>query len=353
MFKKSPTQRGALLAKLLSKGDFTWEERKNIDKLFKAGPVIIPASSGDSHILTHAMYHDHQPVIHACIEQRADLDVQGRYNKYALERAIEKRQGELARRLINAGADVHIKSRFFSHSMLMLALEEGDLVTARALMKKGVSMQEVTKDGYGCLNAAVASGDPKVLAFALQHKAPRDVIYNGGDVIYQAVANNDIRMLDALLAAGFKIKFSARTGPQKGILQRAKKKSDNMYQHLLKLKEQAPFDEVKPTSPKKTPWKLTGPHEVAMAHPATVLPYQVTEIFNFQTGTYTRINRNVRTKAESAAMLDFNQMSRREIVEQAARELISLGGEMPEGQPLATSRTLITKPAAKDAPACS
>jgi hypothetical protein len=77
-------------------------------------------------------------------------------------------------------------------------------------------------------------------------------------------------------------------------------------------------------------WRLTAKDEVSNVAEKPEIGYRLTEIFNFGSGIYTRIARNMSTGAESQSLRFFDEFADRTSIERAKLALTRLGGEMPE-----------------------
>ena len=71
-------------------------------------------------------------------------------------------------------------------------------------------------------------------------------------------------------------------------------------------------------------WSVTAQQEITRITENKVAGYKLTEIFNFETGLYSRLARNLSTDAESQVLRDFQEFSSTVLLEKAAREYAEL-----------------------------
>lgn len=351
MFNKTPQQRGRIIIDLLRADVYGPKQRDKINTLLQKG-ANLAGFAGEEHALTLAIQQNHKDLIHYCITQRIVLDGKGINGQTALFYALSYNKSELARRLINAGVDVYQRDSS-DRTALMRALMIADVVTALSLIKKGLSLQDVTKYGFGCANAAIISNKVELIDFVIKAGVRLDTVDGFGyDCLAQAIRRGSLVMVQRLLAAGVQPDFKTRLGDIKNHLTLAKEQGPQFYK-LIAAFQTPPIEKqiIKATS--DVAWQLVSETEVAVIRPADTLPYHVTEIFNFATGIYTRINRNIKTGAESSAMLDFSHITNPHLLHEATVHLQRLGGQAAEGQEASKPRSLLTKPATKEIPSCS
>jgi hypothetical protein len=330
MFRMSPQKRGQKIVDILFSSLYLEDEkRRKISRLMREGDVSLPA---DNHALSFAIDIKCPELITHCLNARDGLDKRGFCNYYPLELAIYRRQGDIARRLLKAGADVNVVHGGSDRSMLMIAAETGDVSLCKALVKKGANKSYCAHNGFSLLHSAVRSGSVDMMEYILSLEPPMNSVWQKQDPFTFAVSQQSMPMADMILKAGLQLDFTPRRGAHIGLLAIARNKSPEVLAYVKDLRARWQAENAAAKLPKED-WVLTGEHEVAKTTPAGALPYKVTEIFNMSTGVYTRINRNMRTKAESCAMLDFAQISNRRNIEAAEQALIRLGGRMPGDEP--------------------
>ena len=98
-----------------------------------------------------------------------------------------------------AGFDPNFLRDGDMRSPLAVALREGQVEAAKQLLEAGANINGLGAGRFGAINSAIASGQPAVLRFALEHGAnPR---FND-QVLKQAIKQPGTEMLRMLLEAG-------------------------------------------------------------------------------------------------------------------------------------------------------
>ncbi len=99
--------------------------------------------------------------VRALLEAGTPVDAAARYGQTALFFAAEKGHLEVVRLLVDRGADINARNRFFQASALSMALEGGHLPVARFLLERGAD------DRPSALAAAVEGDDLELARLAL------------------------------------------------------------------------------------------------------------------------------------------------------------------------------------------
>ena len=332
LFGDTPEKRGEKIAYMLQKGYYDHDAKQKVDELLAKGAVV-PATYGDYGVLSLAIHNRHQNLIDHCIDRRIGLNVHNRYTNSPLLTALDDRMQAVAKRLIVAGADIKAKDRY-GRTVLMLALRNGDLALARSLVKKKLSLQAKTDKGYSCVTAALESGKVEVLEYVLSAKPPLNTVYDSKPLLFAAIDSGKAEMFNLLVKAGCAIDITAKGPYGQTLLSYAREKAHKDIK--TRLNAIAAKDKlVKEAAAKaaRTGWRLNSAHEVCRIDEPEKIPYKVTEIFNFSSGLYTRINQNLETKAESTSVMNISAIANTAFVEDARAQLVALGGVAPENAP--------------------
>ena len=349
LFGDTPEKRGEKIVKLIQRRGFDSDGKEQINQLLTKG-VVLPSHPDNPGILSLAIYNRHQKLIDYCIKNKVDLNKYAFFSGNPLVAALDHRMNDVARRLVSAGVDVKQTDRQ-DRTTLMLALRNNDLQLARTLVKKKLSPQAKTGSGYSCVNAALESGNVEVLDYVLSFKPPLDTVYDSRPLLFAAIDTGKAEMFDRLVKAGCKIDIQAKGPWGQSLLTYAKEKGHKDVKARLNAIA-AKKREIKQAAEKaaRTGWRLNGAHEVCRIEEPEQIPYKVTEIFNFNSGIYTRINQNLETKAESTAVMNISAIANAEFVATAIDQLKELGGTLPQTtQGLASvinpvPKTIISKP---------
>lgn len=349
LFSDTPEKRGEKIAQLLVRGRHDSDVGTKISQLLAKGAVV-PAVYGDYGVLAMAIYYRHQQLIDHCIDHKIGLNARGMFGGAPLVSALDHRMAAVAKRLVAAGVDLKAKD-IYGRTPLMLAIRNGDLALARTLVRKKLSLQAKNDKGYSCVTAALESGNAEVLEYVLAAKPPLNTVYDSRPLLFAAIDTRKAELFDMLVKAGCKVDIHAKgpwgqsllTYARENAPKEVKTRLNAIAAHEKQNKENA-------AKAARTGWRLNSTHEVCHIEEPAQIPYKVTEIFNFSSGLYTRINQNLETKAESSAIMNISDIADSAFVDTAAQQLTALGGAVPLktanggvfGQPAA--KTLISKP---------
>jgi hypothetical protein len=169
----------------------------------------------------------------------------------------------------------------------VLRLDGGNESIICLLVQKGADINaRDTDDGETALHCAAYRG---------QFPAARALVANGADINLRDNAGN-------------RAEESARRNGKNGVA--------NFLQ-----------EKTAPVVALSTGWKLTAPDEIAFTAEKAAAGYCLTEIFNFNSRTYTQIARNLKTNAESQTLRFFDEFPDKKILEQAHQQLLKQGGK--------------------------
>ena len=330
LFSDTPEKRGEKIAQLLMRGRYDSDAEKKISQLLAKGAVV-PDVYGDYGMLAMAIYYRHQQLIDHCIDRKIGLNRRGMFSGTPLMAALDHRMAAVAKRLVAAGVDLKVKD-VYGITHLMLAIRNGDLPLARTLVRKKLSLQAKTDKGYSCVTAALESGNAQVLEYVLAAKPPLNTVYDSRPLLFAAIDTRKAELFDMLVKAGCKIDIHAKGPWNQSLLAYARGENahKDVKARLNAIAAREKQQKENAARAARTGWRLNGAHEVCRIEEPANIPYKVTEIFNFSSGLYTRINQNLETKAESSAIMNISDIADSAFVDSAAEQLTALGGIVPE-----------------------
>lgn len=100
-------------------------------------PYVKQMRLGLGYELVEALEHERFDEARDLIIKKKGIDRVDEYNQSPLILALQKRKPDLARLLIEAGANVNIESKTIYRTALQIATQSGDLETVRLLLAKG------------------------------------------------------------------------------------------------------------------------------------------------------------------------------------------------------------------------
>jgi hypothetical protein len=214
-----------------------------------------------------------------------------------LRRAIGKGFADGVRLLLEKKADPNVKGEE-GWTPLMLAVYENSAEIARMLIDNGADVNTARNDGRTALHLAGQYGRGDIVKLLLASGADANVTDNRMNTPADVARSSYSRIADL-------------------IFQKERKKEP---------------EKPAPAAPAaaNVGWRLTAKDEVANVTERAGIGYRLTEIFNFGSGIYTRIARNMNTGAESQSLRFFDEFADRAAIDRAQEALTRLGGEAPE-----------------------
>jgi ankyrin repeat protein len=140
--------------------------------------------------------------VKALLARGADVDARENVaGQTALMWSVSERHPEVARLLIEEGANVHARSKG-GFTPLLFAAREGDVESARLLIAAGTGVDQAAPDGATPVVLAAASGREAVAIFLLEHGADANLSAAGYTALHAAVPKAEPDLVNALLAHG-------------------------------------------------------------------------------------------------------------------------------------------------------
>jgi ankyrin repeat protein len=153
----------------------------------------------------------------------------------ALMWAVSQRRADVARILIEHGADVRARSRIMravinranptdiytavvgtvsqgGSTPLLFAARQGDVDSTRLLLASGADVNELLPDGTSALTVAAHSNHTALVQFLLERGANPNIIGSGYTALHAAVLRGNLESVKALLARGAFVNSRLRHG---------------------------------------------------------------------------------------------------------------------------------------------
>jgi hypothetical protein len=241
-----------------------------------------------------------------------------------LYKAIENRDIEKMRALVDAGVDVNsTQGRNRHYTPLYACTYHGFTEGLDLLLSKGAEIgQPRSSDGHTALMEAARDG-----AYAIAEK-----LIAAGANIHDARSDDGKTALHLAAGAGRGdvVKLLVRHGANLDALDSrmntaadlADKDHPRLADYLRSLMAPKPAEAERPEG-----WHLTANDEIARIQDKPAISYRITEIFNFGAGVYSRIARNLATDHESQSMRMFDEIQGSPLLAQAAEMYDRLGGD--------------------------
>ena len=245
---------------------------------------------------------------------------------------------ELLAIFLNRGVDINSGDNTGATPLHYAALDSGYACTYKFddLFNFGADVEARDKRGQTPLHHAARNGKGTEAIQALL-KAGADVNARdetGATPLHMAAARGEESVIRMLLGAGADIHAQTRDGKNvwdfgvdagKDYQAQCLKAEAAKQLRDARLKEQ---EQCRKREAEKAvdPWKLLAADKVAFSKAEPQIGYQMTEVFNFASRTYTQISQNLSTRSEAVAVKTFDEFDDKTSLERAFNELKRLGG---------------------------
>ena len=198
--------------------------------------------------------------------------------------------------LVKFGADVNARDAA-GQTPLHYAVARGNKNDGlKCLLEKPVSINAADKDGATPLHVAAARGDQDIVKHLLQHGANATILTKDGKTVGDYAEENGHEYLAQVLRA------------------------ETIRHEKILAEREAERKRA------EDPWTLLMPDRVSLTTVEKKIGYKLTEVFNFNARTYTKIAQNMQTKAEAVTVKSFDEFSDKTLLEKAHDALTRLGG---------------------------
>jgi len=184
------------------------------------------STNGETVLMTCARAGDARGVKALLLKGARVNEKEKSHDQTALMWAAAQRHPDVTRMLIEAGADIHARSRVYPQTVvgeqtqrfgreelnytvlrggstpLLFTARSGDAESARLLLEAGASSNDSLPDGTSALVLAAHSGHTSVATLLLEKGANPDSAENGYTALHAAALRSDLALVKALLASG-------------------------------------------------------------------------------------------------------------------------------------------------------
>lgn len=310
--------------------NFTAARAKSIAKSIGQGDYDAArrALTGTDHPVGNGLYRG-TPALHLAVKiqdaglvrlllkRGATIDMPDDESEYLVEQiTMNNRSLEVLDLLIEAGFDLERPHNRYRNFLQMAMEDHASISFIQALIERGARPQPKH------LQMCVYSNNLEMLKYIISCGVNvNDAEYSNYTVLHLAAARNNQEFVEFLLAnkADATILNSDGKAPWQLV-------PDQDSELAMCLREAAGLPRF---LPKPLNWKRTDECEVSLTTAKKEIGYELTEIFNFARQTCTVIARNLHQKSESLTVKNFQDFTNGEMIAQAARALVELGGVVP------------------------
>lgn len=230
-----------------------------------------------------------------------------------LHHAVRTKQTEIARYLLEKGADVDALT-YNTNTPLHLAAFDGNDEIIRLLVARGADIDAKECDGWTPVYCAILNKHPETVETLAELGADLNAQTGSGwTALHKAADKGNARIVNFLLQAGADPHVKDNNGHKPIIM--ARKSNDRDCIELLKTAE-----------PPETGWFRENDKDDMIAHIGTACGREFTEIYNFHAGERITVTRNLKTDAESTFRESFEAVADKTAIAEAAAELVKQGG---------------------------
>ena len=195
-----------------------------VARLLKAGANANAAlESGETPLMAAARAGNAEAVRQLLIARAAVNAKENWRGQTALMWAVAQKRPGVVQALIEAGADIHARTKSWyelvnptgsedgsgvewveqgGFTALLFAAREGDLQSARLLLEKGANVNDSAANGASALVIAAHSNNPALAAFLLDKGADPNAAAAGYGALHLAILHADLTLVRQLLARG-------------------------------------------------------------------------------------------------------------------------------------------------------
>lgn len=203
--------------------------------------------------------------------------------------------------LVKFGADINARDHAGQTPLHYAAARGNKNDGLKSLLEKSVSINAADKQGATPLHLAAARGDQDVVKHLLQNGANATILTKEGKSVGDYAEAHGHEYLAQVLRA-----------------------ETVRHEQILAEREVA-------RKRAEDPWTLLMPDRVSLTTVEKKIGYKLTEVFNFNARTYTKIAQNMQTKAEAVTVKSFDEFADKTILEKAHDALTRLGGTADRG----------------------
>jgi ankyrin repeat protein len=205
------------------------------ERLENANPTQLKRSTIEMGTPLHAAaMNENKEIVDLLLEAGVNIETGNFLKDSPLLTCIEKGKYEMAKYLIEKGADVNKKGCQNRHALSKLILYSWDISFARYLFQKGCDINQTAIDKCSLLNDAASSNNKEAIDFLLANGIKREYL---NSAVCWAIIHNAVDSVRLLLDSGADLNemYTSCKGIEKGLYHTAitREGRDNMIRSLI------------------------------------------------------------------------------------------------------------------------
>lgn len=253
------------------------------------------------------------------VDEGASVETAPGEGKYRpLARAVNENETEILRFLLGKGADPNgDNSDVSSYTVVTRALSHKNREMARLLIEAGADITKTDGDGKSPVHYAAEHGFGDILQLLAEKGADVNARNNQGNAPLHIVAQAGHANIAKLL-----LDHGADAHATNASMNTPADVAEKDYPRLADMIRGLP-----PRAEPEAGWQMLAEDEVARVTEKAGINYRLTETFNFTTRMYTHIAQNTKTNAESHTIKMFGELGDSAVLDAARNALAALGGK--------------------------
>ena len=269
--------------------------------------------------LREAILRGNLSQVERLVDDGASVETAPGEGKYRpLARAVNENETEILKFLLAHGADANgDNSAVSNYTVVTRALSHKNREMARLLIEAGADITKTDGDGKSPVHYAAEHGFGDILQLLAEKGANLNARNAQGNTPLHIVAQAGHANIAKLL-----MDHGADVNATNASMNTPADVAEKDYPRLAEMIRGLP-----PRVEPEAGWQMLADDEVARVTEKAGINYRLTETFNFTTRMYTHIAQNTKTNAESHTIKMFGELGDSAVLDAAHNALAALGGK--------------------------
>jgi ankyrin repeat protein len=178
-------------------------------------------------------------ILETLLKAGAQVDSMDKTGRTSLMTAVMNRDVKCVKLLLENKADPNLEDKYKT-DMLLIAVKNNDVDCVKLLLEYKANIDVHDRSGMNCFHVACQEKNFEILTVLLsfEHTSLNSVDNQGRSALHNAVANNDLKSVDALLNAGIDVNIQDQKDGDSALHVACKLNLIDLVQRLIKAKPQ-------------------------------------------------------------------------------------------------------------------